>query len=326
MLGFNTISSEYLNPVSEEQRARKLFGRAVKMVEIETFSYCNRVCWFCPNKDGSRLGANRLMDIDLYRSILEQLASIDYSNKISYSRYNEPLADRVILDRIKTARSFLPRACLHTNTNGDYLDADYLEELKKAGLNQISIQIYLKNDEKYDDSKMRKKADMILRKLGVPFAKVVDKPGRRLEYNLDFEGMKVRLYGRNFEVNGTSRGGTVDIGRDYVRFAPCLQPLEAVYIDYNGSMMPCCNLRSDIAAHSKTRIATLSPDSSLFLAYSSKVHAEWRKGLVSFGEKKGVCRDCRHSLKSPALKPVNSTSSLGLKAYHAVSSVVRSYL
>ena len=36
---------------------------------------------------------------------------------------------------------------------------------------------------------------------------------------------------------------------DYVRTERCLKPFTSMYIDYNGSVMICCNLRSDIKQH-----------------------------------------------------------------------------
>ena len=66
------------------------------------------------------------MDQAIYLKILEDLASINYQGVITYSRYNEPLADKIILERISQARKILPQAILYSHTNGDYLDKEYL--------------------------------------------------------------------------------------------------------------------------------------------------------------------------------------------------------
>ena len=70
------------------------------MVEIEVFSFCNRRCWFCPNSTIDRHSSNIFMDENLYHSILSDLNKIKYKGIISYSRYNEPLADRIIIEEI----------------------------------------------------------------------------------------------------------------------------------------------------------------------------------------------------------------------------------
>src|SRR5688572_22288689 len=80
--------------------ARALFAESVDLVEIETFTFCNRKCWFCPNaampfrqdKPGTQY-----MDEALYLRILGDLNSIQYKGQIQFGRYNEPLADRIIL-------------------------------------------------------------------------------------------------------------------------------------------------------------------------------------------------------------------------------------
>ena len=103
----------------------------IRLIEIELFSYCNRTCSFCPNSFIDRLSFNELLDINLFKKIIKELKLVDYSNYISFSRYNEPLSYRDILDdRIKYIRKELPKSKLVLNTNGDYnwegLDIDEL--------------------------------------------------------------------------------------------------------------------------------------------------------------------------------------------------------
>jgi hypothetical protein len=289
-----SAEADHLRIIEDESAARAIFKRAVRMVEIEVFSYCNRICWFCPNRDGSRRGANQYMDETLYLSVLAQLASINYDGMITYSRYNEPLADRIILRRLEQGRNVLPRSTLHANTNGDYLTRPYLDELFAAGLRSLNVQIYLQNDEQYDHEKIRSKSASMLSKLGLPFQILRDEPGEWLEYHLDYPGMTLKMYARNFATNGCNRGDTVDIAHDYVRTAPCVVPFWAIYVDHNGSMMPCCNVRSDVPEHQQAIIELLDPGKSIFLAFSGKNLVSWRRSLLSYAAKTGLCRTCRY--------------------------------
>lgn len=50
----------------------------IKTVEIETFSFCNRQCWFCPNSIIDRHTDNIEMQENLYLHILEELAQIKW--------------------------------------------------------------------------------------------------------------------------------------------------------------------------------------------------------------------------------------------------------
>lgn len=294
---FDKLHPYHLFPTTDPEVAREIFKRSVSQVEVELFSYCNRKCWFCPNAHIDRISRNEHMRPELYTSIMSQLASIDYSGMITYSRYNEPLADRIILERLREARSALPNALLHTNTNGDYLDQEYLHELYDAGMRSLNIQIYLKNHERYDHDKILRRGEQTLRRLKLPYVLTVDQPGVWYEMSISFKDMKIRLYGRNFEVNGTSRGDQVDIKRDYVRTLPCNIPFWNIYIDYNGKMVPCCNYRSDIAAHEEYVLNDLNQQSSIFLTYTSEAAAKFRRSLLSFDQKVGACSNCHFGLE-----------------------------
>nr|VFJ43145.1 MAG: Radical SAM superfamily protein [Candidatus Kentron sp. DK] len=194
-----------LDPV----RARRLFARSVSMVEIETSSYCNRVCWFCSNATYDRRSQKQFMDSSLYERILDELASIRYQQKISYSRYNEPLASPTILDRIREANRIIPGALLHLNTNGDFLDREYLDEIYAAGLRSMNIQVYLGNNAQYDHQRIKKQMFAKIAKLKLRHRVTKDVPGLRLESRLDYRDMALRIYGRNFAESGCNRGGTL---------------------------------------------------------------------------------------------------------------------
>jgi MoaA/NifB/PqqE/SkfB family radical SAM enzyme len=292
MTAFDFIVPEHFRPLPDSGEAARLFRRSIRMVEIEVFSYCNRRCWFCPNSIVDRHSSTEYMSEDLYLRVLAQLSEINYEGMISYSRYNEPLADRIILRRIEQARSRLPGALLHTNTNGDYLTPAYLDELASAGLGSLNIQIYLGNDDRYDHARMRAKLEDTIGKLGLSVAWVTDEPGTWLEATSEHRGMRMRLYARNFEVNGCSRGDSVPIQLSTRRTSPCLSPFYDVYIDYNGKVMPCCNLRSDVPSHADAVVADLSQASDLFIVYASETMAAWRRSLVGFGVKSGHCATC----------------------------------
>jgi MoaA/NifB/PqqE/SkfB family radical SAM enzyme len=270
----------------------RLFRDSVTMVEIEVFSYCNRRCWFCPNAVVDRFGAKEYMPEALYLRIVEQLAEIDYRGTISYSRYNEPLADRIILRRLEQARRRLPGATLHTNTNGDYLTRAYLDDLVAAGLNSLNIQIYLGNNDRYDHERMRKRLEHIIARLDLAAVVTIDDPDRWLEARADWPGLRLRLYARNFEVNGCSRGDSVPIQLSTPRTSPCLSPFHHLYVDYNGKVMPCCNLRSDVASHENAVIADLSDTPDIFSVYAGATLAAWRRSLIGFGPKHGHCAGC----------------------------------
>nr|WP_272886729.1 radical SAM protein [Phenylobacterium aquaticum] len=96
---------------------------------METHSYCNRRCSYCPNVVGDRIGPNQFMPADILEKIYGGLEEINYDRYLILNYYNEPLADRSIIARISEARARLPNARIMIYSNGDYLDRAFIEEL-----------------------------------------------------------------------------------------------------------------------------------------------------------------------------------------------------
>ena len=57
----------------------------IRLIELELFSFCNRTCSFCPNNFIDRLTDNKLLDIDIFKKIINELVEFNYSNYISFS-------------------------------------------------------------------------------------------------------------------------------------------------------------------------------------------------------------------------------------------------
>lgn len=278
------------------------FRENLKLIEIETFSYCNRKCWFCPNSVVDRLSENHIMPEEVYLDLIQQLQEIDFAGELTYSRYNEPLSQReLIVKRIKQARALLPNAILRTNTNGDYITRDYIEELCDAGLNQLWIQQYLGNNEQYDHEKMRERAERKIDKLGLPAKIITDITDCKLEYDLSWNNMTIHIRSRNFAKDGSSRGEVVEIASDYTRTQRCLQVSNNMYIDYNGSVMVCCALRSDVVGQEDGIMGHIK-DGKLWDIWMNDKYKPWRDHHKTDGPKKGFCKSCRDSIEPEYMK------------------------
>jgi radical SAM protein with 4Fe4S-binding SPASM domain len=237
------------------------------------------------------------MDENLYLKILNELKSIDYDGDITYSRYNEPTSNKeIFLKRIAQARELLPKANLKTNSNGDYITSEYLSELRDAGLNEIFLQHYDLKPNSYDYEKNKYLMNKKLEKLGFKFELIKDIPGYKIEYKIIVEGLRVQMRSRNFNEDGSSRGNTISLATDYVRTQRCKQVFNNMYIDYNGKVMVCCALRSDISDHESGVMGDIT-QSTLSEIFSSERYSPWRNHHLTDGPKSGVCKTCRDNVK-----------------------------
>ena len=267
----------------------------IRLVEIEVFSYCNRKCWFCPNSFIDRHSKNTLMEENLYLGVLNELKSIDYSNMITYSRYNEPLSHKdIFIKRLKQARELVPKALLHTNTNGDYLTREYLDELYDAGLRSLNIQSYLNENEPFEIANIEKKFAKTAEKLILNYKITLDSEDWYC-IAFDYKDMKLNMTIRDFKANGTNRGDTLKIVSPIVRPTPCFVPFTDIYIDYNGNVMPCCNLRSDIEDHEAFILGNIK-DNGILEIFNNEKMQELREILKFDNIQLYPCRECNFAL------------------------------
>jgi len=277
----------YSCPPPEEQK--NLFAKYVNFIEIEIFSFCNRRCWFCPNSYIDRHSQNIFMPEEMYTKIIDELADIRYSGKIWYSRYNEPFSDRIVLDRLREARHKLPNATLHSYTNGDYITRQYVDELAAAGLSDLHIMRYPlnKKDEEYNEKQQREILTSYAEKLGLPFEHRLD-----VALNIIHPSMTIDILGQNPNLHFGNRADTIMIStKPHRRTAPCHNPFTNMYIDHNGSVMPCCNVRSDVQQHAEMVMGNVA-EKTVFEIYANQRYCLFRYQLRDVGVKIYPCNVC----------------------------------
>jgi 2-deoxy-scyllo-inosamine dehydrogenase (SAM-dependent) len=109
------------------------------VVEIEVNSRCNRRCVYCPNSLPDRPKTDKFMDVGLFKKIIGELAAIEFSGRLSFHFFNEPLVRRDLEALVAWARAQLPWAYLVLFTNGDLLDDRRHADLLEAGLDHFLV-------------------------------------------------------------------------------------------------------------------------------------------------------------------------------------------
>lgn len=111
-------------------------------VLIETTSFCNRKCGFCPN---SRILKTRdmLMPWETILRTVGELKRVGYRGRVHLYGNGEPLSDDRFREILIRVRMELPENHLFISTNGDYLNKpDDIRDLMTWGLDELHISHY----------------------------------------------------------------------------------------------------------------------------------------------------------------------------------------
>ncbi len=274
---------------------RDFFRKHLVEIEVETHGYCNRTCSFCPNAHFSRADKSQIMPEDVFDRIIAQLKSIDYAHTLKLHRYNEPLALDIIFDRIRRARRELPRARIGFHSNGDYVTAEKLKELESAGLDFVIIGMYLdaagSREALLAEAKDRCREFLRRRDLE---AHEVPADGALVRYRVRMEKLQVAMFVPDVASQWNDRGGTLKSYARHARVSPCESPFGRLLVDWTGDVLPCCNLRGDVAAH-KPYILGNAATTALEDIYFSGVANGLRRKLAGFDIKEGACRTCHYA-------------------------------
>lgn len=103
-------------------------------VEVETTTYCNRRCTYCPNSifDRGTRENEFLMAEELFTKIVADLGDNNFVNQFSPHNYGEPLADARMPRLLEIAREAMPLARIALYTNGDFLNLDLFHQLQRS--------------------------------------------------------------------------------------------------------------------------------------------------------------------------------------------------
>src|SRR5262249_1718671 len=148
----NSLPRDLFRVDISAERTKELFKAFVELVEIETHSYCNRTCWFCPNNFIDRSSQNIKLSLSILVKICENLSSIDYDGMIVFSGYNEPLYGETIFAWAKHIKESCPRSIIIVYTNGDYLNIDTIKDCIRSGIDRLHVDLYPAEGKEADQS------------------------------------------------------------------------------------------------------------------------------------------------------------------------------
>ena len=201
---------------------------SVLTIEINLTELCNRKCSFCP-RINPKIYPNRnlMMDLKLCEKISNDLKILNYKGRISFSGFGEPLLNKKFIEYIRILKKEVPSSFLETNTNGDKLTVDVINNLYESGLDKIYINLYDNADQIDHFENLFKKTKV----------------------NQNFWKLRPHWLGseKDFGLILNNRSGMlVNPNEDYLPIkdvinSPCYYPFYKLFIDWNGDILGCSN-------------------------------------------------------------------------------------
>ncbi|WP_315093433.1 radical SAM protein [uncultured Cellulomonas sp.] len=228
-------------------------------VEVETTTYCNRRCSYCPNSlfDRGTRENEVLMPTELFEKIVTDLGENHYCNQFSPHNYGEPLADKRMPDLLETARAAMPLARIALYSNGDFLTEELFARLNR------SVDAFIITQ--HGDKMPRGVAD-ILERAGGNHPKIRYKTAAQIK------------------ANASNRGGLIPL--DVVRRKACGVVMNELHINAHGKLVLCCE--DFLASKVFGNIADMSIEEAWSMPERLEVHRRNIRGDFSLT----ACQTC----------------------------------
>jgi len=121
-------------------------------LHMATVNTCNAKCGFCMYPKPENTYPKGVMDMDLFRKIIDDAAEIPVIDQVAFSALGEPLLDRHIVERVQYVKDKCPDwPLIELYTNGVALTPKMFERLKAAGLNGLSISLNAVTPEQHEE-------------------------------------------------------------------------------------------------------------------------------------------------------------------------------
>lgn len=144
------ICDEILNSMKDDiiLRVKRFFKERKYEFQIETTSFCNAKCAFCPNSILKR--EKTIMSQEIFEKIIDRIKAenISVSNFILHLN-GEPLIDKELFNRIRRLKEEFPGACVRFTSNFALADEAVINNIFDSHLDRITLSLNSINADEY---------------------------------------------------------------------------------------------------------------------------------------------------------------------------------
>jgi MoaA/NifB/PqqE/SkfB family radical SAM enzyme len=284
---------------------RRPVPQGPRHVQIQTVSGCNGDCVFCPNrKTAIDIPMGPLMDMDLFRRIVDQIVAMPSLRRISPYLMNEPMLDKHLPERVRYIADRKPdRVKIKINSHGNACTEAMARGLLDAGLSQCNFSVQGIDPEEYR------------RTMGLNFERTVENIERmvRLRDEGDYhtnirvvmldtamthphlEEIRAFWRERGVKININqleNRGRSARIQSDEIAvhalqtYHWCNRLFDQVYILFDGRMVMCC------ADWEQTGVMGDASRDSLAEIWHGERYRDFRRRFLSGDVQGMLCDGC----------------------------------
>lgn len=241
---------------------RQFLSHSIASVNIETYCFCNRKCYFCFFHERFPRREQGIMEDKTYKKIIDDLAKIKFCGRLSPHGYGEPLLDKRLPSFIEYTKEKLPNCFILIATNGDFLTEQLFRTLVNKGVDHFFIT-------NYDDKEK-------------PFLKRISE---ECPVHVTMRSSKLlKIYdraGKLFDLKSESSN-------------PCLRPSSQIVINWKGDVVLCCNdFYGDVVLGNVN-------DANLLDIWQSTTLEYYRKMLINGQRSKiAMCNHCENGSSIP---------------------------
>lgn len=120
-------------------------------IHLATVNSCNAKCHFCTYAKPDNTYPRGVMDMGLFRKIMDEARDIPDIDSIAFSALGEPLLDRFLVERVAYARKVRPDwTPFEVYTNGTALTPEKFDALRDAGMDSLTISLNATGPEQHE--------------------------------------------------------------------------------------------------------------------------------------------------------------------------------